>query len=51
MWKWIKQLFCEHEFRSRRWIGTRYDSNGERYRVYRSVCTKCGKVVYEEVLL
>lgn len=51
MWTWIKQMFCSHEFRLKVLVGTRYDSDRNVYRVYKTKCVKCGKVIYEEVLL
>ena len=51
MWNKIKQLFCSHEFHKRVVISTHYEADGSRYRVYRNVCRKCGKVIYEEILL
>lgn len=50
MMQWIKQLFCHHAFRSST-LSVRYGEDGKRYKIYKKVCVRCGKVIYEEVLL
>ncbi len=42
----IKRLFCRHDYNLKVLMGTPYGSNGRRYRVYKCICSKCGKEEY-----
>ena len=48
MRKFFKRLFCKHDFNLKILVTTKYASSGDRYRIYRCVCSKCGKEEYRK---
>ena len=43
MFKFFKRLFCKHNFSYKELVATRYEATGDKCRIYRCVCSKCGK--------
>lgn len=46
MWKFIKQLFCKHDYHRTNWCECYSDGTTFSVREYR--CTKCGHVQYTD---
>ena len=51
MFKFFKRLFCKHNFSYKELVATRYEATGDRYRIYRCVCNKCGKEEYKKEVI